>query len=244
MLFVGHNVNSSVTSNCVSLIKPIIIIITIIIIISDGQKTIQNGPFTRWHHLILRPESSRVFLSCANYGFCHLNLAGITKFKYEKKNEKDSGRSSKMTPSCKWPIANLGISRRLINLSLTLLLGKEVPVNFLKGAPPVRLAPAGSGLSLCDLAWGCMLMESWPPILVLVWTVCGWRGSVGGLEKGFPSISLGIGSGIFDLRELEWQRKKSVNNGCSLFSSEINHTIPPSLRKSKELRRPRYSFQK
>ena len=41
---------------------------------------------------------------CANYGFCHLNLAGITKFKYEKKNEKDSGRSSKMTPSCKWPI--------------------------------------------------------------------------------------------------------------------------------------------
>ena len=45
-----------------------------------------------------------MFLSCANYGFCHLNLAGITKFKYEKKNEKDSGRSSKMTPSCKWPI--------------------------------------------------------------------------------------------------------------------------------------------
>ena len=33
-----------------------------------------------------------VFLSCANYGFCHWNLAGITKFKYEKKNEKDSGR--------------------------------------------------------------------------------------------------------------------------------------------------------
>ena len=51
-----------------------------------------------------RPESYRVFLSCANYGFCHLNLAGITKFKYEKKNGKDSGRSSKMTPSCKWPI--------------------------------------------------------------------------------------------------------------------------------------------
>ena len=155
-------------------------------------------------------------------GFCHLNLAGITKFKYEKKNEKDSGHNSKMNPSCKWPIANLGISRRLINLSLTLLLGKEVPVNFLKGAPPVRLAPAGSGLSLCDLAWGCMLMESWPPILVLVWTVCGWRGSVGGLEKGFPSISLGIGSGIFDLRVRKWQRKKSVNNGCSLLSYEIN----------------------
>ena len=51
-----------------------------------------------------RPESFRVFLSCANYGFCHLNLAGITKFEYEKKNEKGSGRNSKMTPLCKWPI--------------------------------------------------------------------------------------------------------------------------------------------
>ena len=28
----------------------------------------------------------------------------MTKFKYERKNEKDSGRCSKMTPSCKWPI--------------------------------------------------------------------------------------------------------------------------------------------
>ena len=54
------------------------------------------------HHLLLQqPESFRVFLSCANHGFCHLNPAGITKFKYEKKNEKDSGRSGKMTPSCK-----------------------------------------------------------------------------------------------------------------------------------------------
>ena len=47
--------------------------------------------------LLLRPESFRVLLSCANYGFCYSNLAGITKFKYERKNEKDSGRSSKMT---------------------------------------------------------------------------------------------------------------------------------------------------
>ena len=46
--------------------------------------------------LLLRPESFRVFFSSVNYGFCHLNVAGITKFKYEKKNEKDSGRSSKM----------------------------------------------------------------------------------------------------------------------------------------------------
>ena len=29
----------------------------------------------------------------------------MTTFKYEKKNEKDSGRSGKMTPSGKWPIS-------------------------------------------------------------------------------------------------------------------------------------------
>ena len=27
-------------------------------------------------------------------GFCYLNLAGISKFKYERKNEKDSGRNT------------------------------------------------------------------------------------------------------------------------------------------------------
>ena len=35
---------------------------------------------------------------------CYLNLAGITKFKCERKNEINSGRSSKKTPSCKWLI--------------------------------------------------------------------------------------------------------------------------------------------
>ena len=58
--------------------------------------------------LLLRPESFRVLLSCANYGFCYSNLTGIRKFKYERKNEKDSGRSSKITPSCKWPIGKSG----------------------------------------------------------------------------------------------------------------------------------------
>ena len=33
--------------------------------------------------------------------FVTLNLAGITKFKYEREDEKDSGRSSEVTPSCK-----------------------------------------------------------------------------------------------------------------------------------------------
>ena len=45
--------------------------------------------------LLLGPESFKV-----------LNLAGITKYKYERKNEKNSGRSSKMTSSCRWPIIN------------------------------------------------------------------------------------------------------------------------------------------
>ena len=53
-----------------------------------SHQKLRNGPFARWHHLILRPESFRVFLSCANYGFCHLNLAGITKFKYEQRKTK------------------------------------------------------------------------------------------------------------------------------------------------------------
>ena len=55
-------------------------------------------------------------------GFCYLNLAGIGKFKYERKNEKDSGRNTveprltmmvalkelhsvvKKMPLFKWPI--------------------------------------------------------------------------------------------------------------------------------------------
>ena len=36
--------------------------------------------------------------------FVVFNLAGISKFIYEGKNEMDSVRSSKMTLSCKWPI--------------------------------------------------------------------------------------------------------------------------------------------
>ena len=36
--------------------------------------------------------------------FVILILAGITKYKYERKNEKDSVRGIKVTPSCKWSI--------------------------------------------------------------------------------------------------------------------------------------------
>jgi len=55
--------------------------------------------------LLLPPESFRVFHSCANQGFCYLNLAGISKYKCERRKEKDSGLGSKMMPSCKWPIS-------------------------------------------------------------------------------------------------------------------------------------------
>ena len=37
-------------------------------------------------------------------GLCYLKLAGKIKFKYERKNEKDSGRSNKMASSGKRPI--------------------------------------------------------------------------------------------------------------------------------------------
>ena len=46
--------------------------------------------------LLLRPESFRILLSCTNWGFCYLNLTEIIKLKYQRKNEKVSGRSSKM----------------------------------------------------------------------------------------------------------------------------------------------------
>ena len=75
----------------------------------------KNVPIGHLHYdiiLLLRPESFRVLLSCANEGFCYSNLTGITKVKYERRNEKDSGRRSKITPSCKWPITCLQILLR------------------------------------------------------------------------------------------------------------------------------------
>ena len=36
--------------------------------------------------------------------FVILNLTGITKFKYERKHEMNSGLSSKNSSSCEWPI--------------------------------------------------------------------------------------------------------------------------------------------
>ena len=45
--------------------------------------------------LLLRPESVRVSLFLKIRAFVVLNLAGIIKFKYNRKNEKDSGHNSK-----------------------------------------------------------------------------------------------------------------------------------------------------
>ena len=88
--------------------------------------------------LLLRPESFRVLLFCANYGFCYPNLTGITKFKYERKNEKDFVRISKITPSCKWPIASKfehgflkHVIRMLSNIDRRLNLGFRLPAGAL-----------------------------------------------------------------------------------------------------------------
>ena len=51
-----------------------------------------------------RQNPSGFFLLLKTKGFCFSNLAGTIKFKCERKSEKVSGRSSKMTSSCKRPI--------------------------------------------------------------------------------------------------------------------------------------------
>ena len=83
--------------------------------------------------LLLRPESFKVLLSCANEGFCYSNLTGITKFKYERRNEKDSGRRSKITPSCKWPITCLQILLRGVGNHETVLRPTARAVKKCKG---------------------------------------------------------------------------------------------------------------
>ena len=72
--------------------------------------------------LLQQPESFRVLLSCANWGFCSLNLAGTTKFQYEKRSKKDSGCSRKMTPLFKWPI----VSRSQSLVVLMIIRNKKV----------------------------------------------------------------------------------------------------------------------
>ena len=72
--------------------------------------------------LLLRPESSRVLLSCANDNFCHLNLPGISKLRYERKNEKRCGRSSRIGRCRANGPLNNHLLAAFIILPLTLLL--------------------------------------------------------------------------------------------------------------------------
>ena len=63
-----------------------------------------NRPFARRRHFTTTTRILQDFVFLCKLGLFYLNLAGITEFKYERNNEKDSGHSSKMTPSCKWLI--------------------------------------------------------------------------------------------------------------------------------------------
>ena len=68
--------------------------------------------------LLLSPGSSEGFaLLCKLELFCYLNLTGATKFKYERKSEKNSGRNSKMTPSCKCLLTGRKQYIRLLHIS-------------------------------------------------------------------------------------------------------------------------------
>ena len=75
-------------------------------------KKCSNRPFALRHHFTITTRILQDFAFLCKWGLCYSNLTGITKFKYERKNEKDSGRSSKITPSCKWPITCLQILLR------------------------------------------------------------------------------------------------------------------------------------
>ena len=56
----------------------------------NGKNMLFSNYFTLAILLPL-PESFRVLRSCANLRFCYLNLSGITEFRYERKNEMNSG---------------------------------------------------------------------------------------------------------------------------------------------------------
>ena len=57
--------------------------------------------------LLVRPESFMVLLSCANQAFAIQTSLGLQNLNMRGKKEKHSGRGSKMTPSCKWPILTM-----------------------------------------------------------------------------------------------------------------------------------------
>ena len=101
--------------------------------------------------LLLQPESLRILLSCANYGFCYLKIAAITKLKYEKKNKKDSGHCSKMMPPCKWPTGNPQSVIQNPRLSW---------ITLHEAILPMTIGTSIIYLSLVICVWPCTLFNS------------------------------------------------------------------------------------
>ena len=75
----------------------------------NGQSVENNRPFAWWRHFTTMTRILQSFAFLWKLGLCYLNLTGATKVKYEKKTENNSGRSSKMTPSCKRPIRSMKV---------------------------------------------------------------------------------------------------------------------------------------
>ena len=85
----------------------------------------------------------------------------MTKFKCERKNKKNSGRSSKMTPSCKWPILrefypqnyrDLAIAKSCLVSAVSLyscrkLNSRQMDARFLKRPKPTSFPIRGSKCS-------------------------------------------------------------------------------------------------
>ena len=79
-------------------------------------------------------------IPCANQGFCYLNLAGKIKLKYERKNEKVSGRSNKMVPQGKICLGYLYDNVHLASFgrNLNLLLNTRWPAKIAFRSDSVR----------------------------------------------------------------------------------------------------------
>ena len=64
----------------------------------------RNRPLARWCPVATTTRILQGFAFLCKLGLLYLNLTGITKFKYERKNEMNSGQSSKKLSLCKWPV--------------------------------------------------------------------------------------------------------------------------------------------
>ena len=98
---------------------------------------------------------SRVLLSCANQGFCFLNLSGITKFKYERiiiysfSSKNKSSRKQPIRP--RGPSSLAAVQNRPLWIAAllffqarfqTLLLHIVFPTNTLRSSKNCKVAPS------------------------------------------------------------------------------------------------------